>query len=480
MQGIIAIVLLLIVPIGSCAQAFWNRTYGGVGDDAALSVVKTPDFGYLMAGLTGSYGQGASDAYILKTDSVGNFLWYKTYGGGNIDIAKKIIQVPSGGYFVAGYSNSQTLDYDFWMFKMDEAGDTVWSRKIGGTDWDRAYSAVTNSNEEYFVVGETYSGNNQYSDGLIIKLDSVGNTLWQKNLSLGGNNALKDVIRISDTRYAAVGTAEDGTGQTTDGFVLFFDGDGNFMDTVYYNFGFNEYLNCMAISPASEIMLGGYYTYDTTAFPKSIQIKIDSTGGVLFQLLAGTADDFGMQVLSYGHYINDIFFFCGRSSYKSSGDHQAVVLKSVSSGYPEWLRSYGLLGPDDGVDAIIKAYDGGLLAVGYTKSYGPGTQALLMFKIAANGDFHTSNTVVNIKENQSTDNGILVFPNPTQGQFTCKSNHSFSLRLLDANGKSMISTLVNSNQYEINTDQFSSGIYFVEMRFEDGSVHFEKIYIQSK
>lgn len=474
------LLLFFFVFAAADAQTFWNRTYGGVSEETGLSVVKTPDFGYLIAGMTGSYGEGASDAYFLKTDSLGNFLWYKTLGGNNIDIARKIIPVASGGYFVAGYSNTGNMDYDFWVLKLDDNADTIWTRKIGGNDWDRAYSVTTNSNEDYFVVGETYSGNNQYSDGLLIKMDNNGNTVWEKYFSLDGNNALKDVVRISDTRYAAVGTAENIITQTTDGFVLFFDSNGNFLDTVYYNFGYNEYLNCMAIDPNSNMMLGGYYTYDTTGFPKSIQIKIDSIGSIDFQILAGTADDFGMHILSYTYIQPDIFAFCGRSFYKNSGDHQAVVLKSYPNGFPEWLRSYGIIGPDDGVEAVTRAYDGGLLAVGFTRSYGPGTQALLLFKIAPNGDFHTSNTIVNIKENQASDNTVSVFPNPSYDLLTCQSNHSFSVRLLDANGRCVKENKTLMDQHQIITNLLVSGVYFVEMRFQDGSIHFEKILVQSK
>ena len=477
---ILLTVIFLFEVSDISAQSFWSRTYGGANEDAGLSVIETPDSGYMVVGYTGSLGNGASDAYIIKTDSVGIFQWHKTYGGANVDIAEKIIPAFGGGYFIAGYSNSITFDYDFWMLKIDESGDTLWTKKIGGEDWDRAYSAVGTQDGSYMVVGETYSGNNQYADGLIMKVDNLGDTAWTKKFSLPGSEALKDVVRISDTRYAAVGTRENVLSATTDGFVLFFDADGNFSDTVYYDFGFNEYINCIAISTMDEIMLGGYYHYDTTNFPKSMQIKIDTSGNEDFHLLAPIADDFGMEIHSYAHYNWDIFFFSGRSFYKTSGDHQAVVIKSWGDGNPEWLRSYGKEGPDDSVDGLIPTFDGGFLSVGYTKSFGPGTQALLMYKISQAGINTINNTVVDIKEN-ITNEHIQVFPNPAEEQMIFSAQSNFTLKLFDSNGKEMpIDQKAKSNQYQINVTHLATGFYFGEMTFDDGALHFEKIYILSK
>ena len=466
-----------LLSIAASAQANWNRTYGGMYEDEAVSVVETPDTGYMVVGFTGSFGNGASDAYLLKTDRYGQFQWFKTYGGGNVDVAEKVVPAPGNGFFIAGYSNSGTMDYDFWMLRIDSLGDTLWTRQVGRADWDRAHSAVSDGNGNYFVAGETYSGANQFTDGWIVKMDDAGDTLWTKTFSLPGNESFRDVVRISATRYAAVGTVEDLSAQTTDGFVLFFDADGNSIDTVYYDFGFNEHLNCLAVSPVdSKMMLGGYYTYDTTYFPKSIQIKVDSAGQVDFQLLAGIADDFGMHILSYGHYSADLFFFCGRSFYKSSGDHQGVVLKSFADGYPEWIRNYGTIGPDDGLQGVIKTYDNGFLGVGFTRSYGPGIQALLMFKIGSDGSV-ANNTVVAVKENALPE-GLAVYPNPATDQVQFKADADFTLKLYDTHGKSVpIGSFPLGNQYTVATAQLPAGYYFGEMRFADGSVHVEKIYI---
>lgn len=473
---IACVFFILLGALPSKAQSFWSRTYGGANDDNAMSVVETPDTGYLVVGYTGSFGNGASDAFLLKTDSIGQYQWQKTYGAANIDVVEKIIACPSGGYLLAGYSNSYTLDYDAWVLKVDDLGDTLWTRKIGQEDWDRIYSATNAGYGEYILAGESYSGNNQYEDGYLIKLNDNGDTLWTQLFSLSGNESFKDIIKISETRYAVVGTTENIQTQERDGFLLLFDSNGNHLDTIFYDYGYKEFLNAMAMDPTNNsLMLGGYYYYDTTNFSKSIQIKVDSTGNEIFHVLAPTADDFGMHILSYGYFSSDIFFFCGRSFYKNSGDHQGVALKSFSDGYPEYMRSYGTIGPDDGLNEIIKTYDGGLLGVGFTKSFGPGTQALLLYKIASDANV-SSQTLVDIQESDITEK-IEVYPIPANNEIIFKAPDEFRLELIDMGGRKINSQRSSNGQLVLAVSQVQQGVYWARMLFPDGSAYVKKVYI---
>ena len=84
-------ILSSILIIGhSNAQVTFQRTYGGAADDQAYSVDACSDGGYIMAGYTKSYGEGGKDVYVVKTDSLGEMEWSKTYGGANDDQANVI------------------------------------------------------------------------------------------------------------------------------------------------------------------------------------------------------------------------------------------------------------------------------------------------------------------------------------------------------------------------------------------------------
>jgi hypothetical protein len=83
----------------------WEKTFGGPGDDNFQMVRQTKDGGYILVGVTGSYGAGDLDVYLVKADSSGNKIWQKTFGGSSLDYGSSVQQTADGGYIVAGYFN---------------------------------------------------------------------------------------------------------------------------------------------------------------------------------------------------------------------------------------------------------------------------------------------------------------------------------------------------------------------------------------
>ena len=86
--------VLVNSPFVSCVSAsgLWSQTYGGEYDDVARSLVETSDGGFALTGYTRSFGVGESDAWLVKTDSYGNLVWNKTYGGIHKDSVSLLIE----------------------------------------------------------------------------------------------------------------------------------------------------------------------------------------------------------------------------------------------------------------------------------------------------------------------------------------------------------------------------------------------------
>ena len=63
---------VLAVKLDGSANTAWEKTLGGENDDVAYSVQQTSDGGYILAGVTGSYGKGGSDIWVLKLNAVGH------------------------------------------------------------------------------------------------------------------------------------------------------------------------------------------------------------------------------------------------------------------------------------------------------------------------------------------------------------------------------------------------------------------------
>jgi uncharacterized delta-60 repeat protein len=76
----------------------WARTYGGVDWDGAQSIQQTTDGGFVVAGMTVSFGAGSGDVWVLKLDASGNVLWQKSFGDTFWDGNRSIRQTTDGGH----------------------------------------------------------------------------------------------------------------------------------------------------------------------------------------------------------------------------------------------------------------------------------------------------------------------------------------------------------------------------------------------
>lgn len=126
--------------------------------DVGWSVQQTSDGGYIIIGETESLGAGQKDVYFIKTDSHGNTIWTRTYGGEDGDSGHSIQQTSDEGYIIVGSTYSYgSGSIDVYLIKTDENGDTLWTKTCGGADWDFGFSVQLTSDGGYIVVGKTIS-----------------------------------------------------------------------------------------------------------------------------------------------------------------------------------------------------------------------------------------------------------------------------------------------------------------------------------
>jgi hypothetical protein len=154
----------------------WDRTYGGSCFEQAFSLIQTTDGGYAVAGSILSKDTGKMDFWVIKLDEQGKMVWDWTYGGGNNGQAFSLIQTTDGGYAVAGSTTSKGAgEMDIWVIKLDEQGKMVWDRTYGGGNSDQARSLIQTTDGGYAVAGWTTSKGAGEMDIWVIKLDENGN-----------------------------------------------------------------------------------------------------------------------------------------------------------------------------------------------------------------------------------------------------------------------------------------------------------------
>jgi len=127
--------LTIVIVLTPLLGQGWTKTFGGGSDDFGFSVEQTTDGGYIITGSTYSFGNGAADVWLIKTDVNGDEEWNQTFGGSDEDEGIGVQQTTDGGYILTGYTQS-----DVWLLKTDSQGNEEWNYMYENDDDALAYS----------------------------------------------------------------------------------------------------------------------------------------------------------------------------------------------------------------------------------------------------------------------------------------------------------------------------------------------------
>lgn len=202
--------MIWLIKTDSNGNEIWDRMFGGSRDDIGYSVQQTKDNGYIIAGSTESFGAGGRDAWLIKTDAGGNEIWNRTFGGPGNDWARSVQQTDDGGYIIAGSLNNYYAEHRsqvVWLIKTDASGNKVWDRTFGGPRDDSGYSAQQTNDGGYIITGSTKThGEGGKSDLWLIKTDENGHEVWEKTFGGQGNAVGYSVQQTRDNGYIIAGS----------------------------------------------------------------------------------------------------------------------------------------------------------------------------------------------------------------------------------------------------------------------------------
>jgi hypothetical protein len=218
-----------VVRLDKNGNIKWEKCYGGSNIDFAIGITGTSDGGAILCGNTESidgdvqcnYHGGIGDAWIVKLDSSGAIQWQQCYGGGMMDNISIVLPSGDGGYFCAGNTSSNDEQVsgnhgaeDFWIIKIDNLGNLLWQKCYGGSQDDAPYCMKASSDGNFFVGGYTYShdgdvtGNHSASDGTdmwLIKISPEGELIWQQCIGGNGIEVLFDFLELSVGKLSLFG-----------------------------------------------------------------------------------------------------------------------------------------------------------------------------------------------------------------------------------------------------------------------------------
>jgi hypothetical protein len=274
-----------VVKLDGDGEIEWQNAYGGPNVDRSRAVQQTRDGGYIVSGMTNSFGEGARDFWVLKLDPDGNIEWQKTYGGKDFDVSRAIELTSDGGYIVAGWSKSFGVRWgDYWIIKLDIDGKIQWEKSYGGEGFEEPAEIKITPDGGYIVIEETWSFGTtpvNGSDAWVTKLDSNGTVEWEKTYGAKGFEEFSSLhILPNNSGYIIAGqTNSFGAGQN-DTWVAKLDYGGDLVWQKTFGGRYDDESEALIPSPDGGYILAGR-TNSTGAGGHDIWLlKIDSTGGL--------------------------------------------------------------------------------------------------------------------------------------------------------------------------------------------------------
>ncbi|MGD9131317.1 MAG: hypothetical protein PVH73_07065 [Candidatus Bathyarchaeota archaeon] len=381
---------LIIVILVSCtflsavcpsarAASMWSMTYGGAEDDtAAGETVQASDGGYAVLGDTSSFGAGGSDFWLIKTDADGNMQWNKTYGGTGTETSGDMCLTSDDGYAMSGYTTSFGAGgQDFWLVKTDASGNMLWNKTYGGTGNEYAYHVEQAVDGGYALFGQTGSFGAGSNDFWLVKTDASGNMQWNQTYGGTANDVGIHVIQTDDGGYALLGhTSSFGAG-SNDAWLIKTDASGNEEWNMTYGGTGVEFGQCL--EPTSD---GGYaIACITSSFGAGSMdfwfVKLDPSGNMQWNMTYGGTGSDGPT-----HFIQTVdggYAIVGFTASFGAGSNDAWLIKTDASGNEEWNMTYGGTGAEISY-ALLETSDGGYLLTMNTDSFGAGGDDIWLVK----------------------------------------------------------------------------------------------------
>lgn len=312
------LLLILVNLLIACAEDGHNLkedfyiTLGGNERDWATKVITSGDSSYLVFGSTFSYGNGASDAYLLKLSETGDTIFTKTFGSINYEWGQSVVEGDSGNLVLLVNMRNQSEEvYSCEVIEVNSVGQIKKITQIGNNACLTAFDLIRLKNGSYMVVGSKNDCEIVNHTVLVAKLDTKLNLEW---------------IKTYGDLFFQIGVSAT---QVNDGGII---------------------IGCTAMTEN-----GGPPNYGT--------IKIDINGEVLYQKVWKTVSS--VQTVRVINLTNGGVLAIGSISHAGLDNQDVFMMKMNEMGDSLW-SSIVDVSTTDGVTDIVELSDNRLLICGYT------------------------------------------------------------------------------------------------------------------
>jgi hypothetical protein len=506
-----------IFAFGQNMEITWQSCFGGTGQDIAYDIIEVPG-GYFITGYTWSidgdiyFNNGLLDGWLIKTDTVGNILWEKTYGGSSGDGFFRIFPDISGNYLIVGGSGSSDGDISynpypgsesFWIVKIDIEGNIIWDKIVGGSYGDKIWNASSTLDGGVVAIGQTTSDDGDvsvfygYKDTWMVKLSTEGEVEWDYTIGTGWFDIGQAIIQTSDGGYLAGSNSiilEGAVGNITCippsyGYVtgVLSKFDANMSVQWQRCFGGN---NHDAIVGMLELDDGYILTGSTesTNIPGHKGdgdvwvVRIDFDGNIIWQkAFGGSRNEAGYNIFTS----EDGGFIVAGITQSNNGDvsgnhgiseHYTDIwmFKINGDGILQWQQCFGGAGREEIYKGVVRKSDNNFVIAGVT-SYGPSHDVGCTPYGGNSGldkDFWVfeilNDDTVNIVTPPASAREIKVYPNPATTETWLQLPENITLEkarveLYSPTGRLLCKAQPTSYFHKIETANLPKGLYLVRL-----------------
>ena len=472
--------LAVFISLSTNAQITFEKTYGDIYFDRGYSVQQTNDGGYII---TGSFADSnsiyfsiISNVYLIKTNSLGDTLWTKTYGGKLCSEGYSVQQTNDGGYIIAGMTNYCVIDsptIDVFLIKTNSLGDTLWTKTYGDTYDDIGYSVQQTSDDGYIITGSTFSFGAGLEDVYLIKTNANGDTIWTKTYGGTSHDYGRSVQQTTDGGYIIAGNTTSFGAGGIDVYLIKTNANGDTIWTkTYSGTDWDESRSVQQTSDSGYIIAGLTKNFGGAIFV--YLIKTNTNGDTLWtKTYGGSESDAGysvQQTSDNGYIITGYTYSFGAEM----GD--VYLIKTNENGDTLWTKTYGGIYNEKGW-SVQQTSDGGYIIAGGTVILA--SWDVYLIKTDINGN------VSGIFNNSFSKKDVInIYPNPNNGVFNLTVNTpdkcNLFIELMNVYGqivyKNYVKNILKFND-EIEVSELSKGVYYLRLKTENG-IRVKKLIIQ--
>jgi hypothetical protein len=393
------IIAISLLPVSSAAIVTFEKLYGGAGLDSGYCVQQTADGGYVITGCTTSFVPGVRAMYLVKTDSLANMAWQRTYNKRSFNVGRSVQQTSDHGYIVAGNTWSAGEATDIYLVRTDSLGNALWDTTYGGDLEDFAESVRQTYDGGYVVAGRKRLVGQSSDDLYLLKADPFGHLLWDAVYGGAYDDRGYSIMEIpvrapaasemphSLPSYVIAGSTQSfGQEHRYDVYLVKTDIIGNLQWQVAYGDTFNE--EGMHVSRTSDggYVIAGYA--ERSSWEDTIKNASLTRLGPLGQLLWSRTYYPGEN--GYGLFAQqeaDSGFVIVENA-----KNNVFLIRTNSNGNSLWAKTYSGFR----ASSAQCARDGGYVIAGSTKSFGAKSADVCLIKTDGNGSVFKDVGVISI------------------------------------------------------------------------------------